>query len=82
MEKVNLEFRIEALKSIAKLAISRKTGARGLRSILESILMDTMFDLPTHDNLEEVIIGAETVENNKPPIMVHGDKNKDIGVQV
>ena len=82
MEKVNLEFRIEALKSIAKLAISRKTGARGLRSILESILMDTMFDLPTHDNLEEVIIGSETVENNKPPIMVHADKNKDIGVQV
>ncbi len=82
MEKVNLEFRIEALKSIAKLAISRKTGARGLRSILESILMDTMFDLPSHDNLEEVIIGSETVENNKPPIMVHADKNKDIGVQV
>ena len=82
MEKVNLEFRIEALKSIAKLAISRKTGARGLRSILESILMDTMFDLPTHDNLEEVIIGSETVENNKPPIMVHADKNKDIGAQV
>ena len=82
MEKVNLEFRIEALKSIAKLAISRKTGARGLRSILESILMDTMFDLPTHDNLEEVIIGSETVENNKPPIMVHADKNKDIGIQV
>ena len=82
MEKVNLEFRIEALKSIAKLAISRKTGARGLRSILESILMDTMFDLPTHDNLEEVIIGSETVENNTPPIMVHADKNKDIGVQV
>ena len=82
MEKVNLEFRLEALKSIAKLAISRKTGARGLRSILESILMDTMFDLPAHDNLEEVIIGAETVQNNKPPIMVHADKNKDIGVQV
>ena len=82
MEKVNLEFRVEALKSIAKLAISRKTGARGLRSILESILMDTMFDLPSHDNLEEVIIGSETVENNKPPIMVHADKNKDIGAQV
>jgi len=41
-----------------------------------------MFDLPTHDNLEEVIIGSETVENNKPPIMVHADKNKDIGAQV
>ena len=82
MEKVELDFRDEALKSIAKLAISRKTGARGLRSILESILMDTMFDLPSHDNLQEVIIGSETVENSKPPIMVHSDKNKDVGAQV
>ena len=82
MEKVDLDFREEALKSIAKLAIARKTGARGLRSILESILMDTMFDLPSHDNLEEVIIGSETVENSKPPIMVHSDKNKDVGAQV
>ena len=82
MEKVELDFREEALKSIAKLAIARKTGARGLRSILESILMDTMFDLPSHDNLEEVIIGSETVENSKPPIMVHSDKNKDVGAQV
>ena len=84
MEKVELDFRKEALNSIAKLAIERKTGARGLRSILESILMDTMFDLPSHDNLEEVIIGSETVENSKPPIMVHSDKNKnkDVGAQV
>ena len=82
MEKVELDFREEALKSIAKLAIARKTGARGLRSILESILMDTMFDLPSHNNLEEVIIGSETVENSKPPIMVHSDKNKDVGAQV
>tara|TARA_B100000989_G_scaffold60587_1_gene41637 strand:- start:903 stop:2168 length:1266 start_codon:yes stop_codon:yes gene_type:complete len=82
MEKVELDFRDEALKSIAKLAIARKTGARGLRSILESILMDTMFDLPSHDNLQEVIIGSETVENSKPPIMVHSDKNKDVGAQV
>ena len=82
MEKVELDFRKDALKSIAKLAIERKTGARGLRSILESILMDTMFDLPSHNNLEEVIIGPETVENSKPPIMVHSDKNKDVGAQV
>ena len=81
MEKVDLEFRKDALKSIAKLAISRKTGARGLRSILETILMDTMFDLPSHENLQEVIINPETVESGKSPIMVHSDKKKDIGVQ-
>ena len=81
MEKVDLEFRKDALKSIAKLAISRKTGARGLRSILETILMDTMFDLPSHDNLQEVIISPETVENGKPPIMVHSDKKNDVGAQ-
>ena len=81
MEKVDLEFRKDALKSIAKLAISRKTGARGLRSILETILMDTMFDLPTHENLQEVIISPETVESGKLPIMVHSDKKKDLGAQ-
>ena len=47
----------------------------------ENILMDTMFDLPTHDNLQEVIISPETVENGKLPIMVHSDKKKDFGVQ-
>ena len=81
MEKVDLEFRKDALKSIAKLAISRKTGARGLRSILETILMDTMFELPSLDNLQEVIISTETVENGKPPIMVHSDKKNDVGAQ-
>ena len=81
MEKVELEFRKDALKSIAKLAISRKTGARGLRSILETILMDTMFDLPSHENLQEVIISPETVESGKLPIMVHSDKKKDLGAQ-
>ena len=81
MEKVDLEFRKDALKSIAKLAISRKTGARGLRSILETILMDTMFDLPSHENLQEVIISPETVESGKLPIMVHSDKKKDLGAQ-
>ena len=81
MEKVDLEFRKDALKSIAKLAISRTTGARGLRSILETILMDTMFDLPSHENLQEVIINPETVESGKSPIMVHSDKKKDVGAQ-
>ena len=59
----------------------QKNWARGLRSILETILMDTMFDLPSLDNLQEVIISPETVENGKLPIMVHSDKEKDVGAQ-
>ena len=81
MEKVNLEFRKEALKSIAKLAIQRKTGARGLRSIIETILMDTMFDLPSMGNIQDVVIGHETVEHGSPPIMVHSEQKKDIEAQ-
>ena len=81
MEKVKLEFRDDALKMIANKAIKRKTGARGLRSILETILMDTMFDLPSIENLEEVIIGAETVEQGTKPIMVHSKPNQEVEAQ-
>ncbi len=81
MEKVKLEFRDDALKMIANKAIKRKTGARGLRSILETILMDTMFDLPSIENLEEVIIGAETVEQGTKPIMVHSKPNQEAEAQ-
>ncbi len=81
MEKVNLEFRKEALKSIAKLAIQRKTGARGLRSILETILMDTMFDLPSMEDIQDIVVGHETVENGSAPIMVHSERKKDIEAQ-
>ncbi len=78
MEKVKLEFRDDALKMIAKKAIKRKTGARGLRSILENILMDTMFDLPSIENLQEVVIGSETVEHGTKPLMVHSKSDQDI----
>ncbi|MEO9899794.1 ATP-dependent Clp protease ATP-binding subunit ClpX [Nisaea sp.] len=79
MENVNLEFREEALKAIADKAIERKTGARGLRSIMEGILLDPMFDLPGMEDVEEIIINGETVENGAAPIMVHGERREDVG---
>ena len=57
-------------------AITKKTGARGLRSILESILLKTMFDLPSQDNVEEVIIDANTVKGQSNPILVHSKNTK------
>ncbi len=76
MEGAELKFTDEALDAIAKKAIARKTGARGLRSIIENMLLDTMFDLPDAENVEEVIVNAETVNDNKPPVFVYADKDK------
>lgn len=77
MEDAKLTFTDDALKEIAKLAIERKTGARGLRSILEGLLLNMMYELPDMENAEEVIIEAETVRNpDVEPKVVHGDKKK------
>ncbi|MEC7029015.1 MAG: AAA family ATPase, partial [Pseudomonadota bacterium] len=75
MENVDLRFTDGALKAIAKKAIERKTGARGLRSILENLLLDTMYELPDIENLEEVVVEETTVENNKDPKFVYADKD-------
>ena len=75
IDSVDLSFREEALKSIAKRAIARKTGARGLRSILEDILMDVMFELPNED-LEKVIIDENSADNGSEPIKVFKTPNK------
>ncbi|MFZ7109191.1 ATP-dependent protease ATP-binding subunit ClpX [Avibacterium avium] len=69
-ENVTLEFTREALVAMAKKALERKTGARGLRSIVEGLLLDTMYDLPSIENLEKVIIDENTVVDNEPPKMV------------
>ena len=74
MENVRLSFNEEALRAIAKKAIKRKTGARGLRSILESILLDTMYDLPGYEGVEEVVINAEVVEGKAKPLLIYTDK--------
>jgi ATP-dependent Clp protease ATP-binding subunit ClpX len=71
MEGVELEIRPAALRAIARKALQRKTGARGLRSILEQALMDTMFELPNLGNVERVVVDEATIEENKPPLLVY-----------
>lgn len=76
MEGVDLEIRPSALKAIAKKALARKTGARGLRSILELALIDTMFDLPNASNVEKVVLDESTIEENKAPLLVYREVAK------
>ena len=75
LDNVDIDFRDEALVEIAKQAMARKTGARGLRSIMENILMDTMFELPNED-LEKVIIDENCVKHSTDPIKVYKSKKK------
>jgi len=76
-ENVKLNFNDDAVIEIAKKAINKKTGARGLRSIIESLLLKTMFKLPTMNDVSEVVINASAVKNNSEPIITH-TKNKKI----
>ncbi|MFN3313882.1 MAG: ATP-dependent Clp protease ATP-binding subunit ClpX [Hyphomonas sp.] len=76
MESIQLTFTPEALTSVARKAILRKTGARGLRSIMEAILLDTMFELPNLRGVEEVVINGEVVEGNAEPLYVHASKTQ------
>jgi ATP-dependent Clp protease ATP-binding subunit ClpX len=76
MEGVDLEIRPSALKAIAKKALARKTGARGLRSILELALIDTMFDLPNASNVEKVVLDESTIDENKAPLLVYREVAK------
>ncbi len=73
LDGVSLEFEAEALREIAKLAIERKTGARGLRSIIEGIMLDVMYDLPSRDDVEKCIVTQETVEKKIMPTLVMDD---------
>ncbi len=76
MEGVELEIRPEALLAIARRALERKTGARGLRSIMEALLQDTMFELPNAQNVSKVVIDEATVRDNKPPLLVYREQPK------
>ncbi|MEW6562920.1 MAG: ATP-dependent Clp protease ATP-binding subunit ClpX [Pseudomonadota bacterium] len=76
MEGVELEFRSEALHAIAKKALARKTGARGLRSIVEHALLDTMFDLPSMENVDKVVLDQSGVEGDLKPILIYADTPK------
>ncbi len=76
IEGVKLTFTPDALSAIAKRAIKRKTGARGLRSIMEDILLDTMFELPGLEGVEEVVVNEEAVNNGAKPLIVHTEAKK------
>ncbi|MCC4293834.1 ATP-dependent Clp protease ATP-binding subunit ClpX [Brevundimonas aurantiaca] len=76
MENVELTFTDDALIAVAKKAITRKTGARGLRSILEGILLETMFELPTFEGVEEVVVNAEVIDGKAQPLLIYSEASK------
>ena len=78
MEEVRLAFSDGALDTIARKAVERKTGARGLRSIMENILLDTMFELPGLDGVEEVVINREVAEDHATPLYIYVDRRDDV----
>jgi ATP-dependent Clp protease ATP-binding subunit ClpX len=78
MEDTRLAFSEDALKAIAEKAIARKTGARGLRSIMETILLDTMFDLPSLENVDEVVVNKEVAEGRASPLYIYSERREDI----
>ena len=81
MEDVQLTFAEESLRTISKKAIDRKTGARGLRSIMEGILLDTMFELPSLRGVEEVVISSEVVEGKARPLRIYSDRHEELGIE-
>ena len=76
MEGVELEIRPAALSAIARKAIKRKTGARGLRSILENVLLDTMFELPGQSNVTKVVIDESAIDGGGKPLLIYGEAQK------
>ena len=76
MDGVELEVRSSALSAISRKALKRKTGARGLRSIMEQALMDTMFDLPTFDGVAKVVVDEHTIEDGTKPLLVYREQAK------
>ncbi|MGV6811109.1 MAG: ATP-dependent Clp protease ATP-binding subunit ClpX [Brevirhabdus sp.] len=77
LEDAELKFTDDALSAIARRAIERKTGARGLRSIMEDILLDTMFDLPGMDEVEEVVVNEEAVTSDAAPLLIYADRKAE-----
>ena len=77
MEGVKLTFAEDALRAVARRAIQRRTGARGLRSIMEGILLDTMFELPQMTGVEEVVINREVIEGRAKPLQIYADRRVD-----
>ncbi|MBV8679393.1 MAG: ATP-dependent Clp protease ATP-binding subunit ClpX [Aquitalea sp.] len=78
MESVELEVRPSALRVIAKQALIRKTGARGLRSIIERVLLDTMYELPSMENVEKVVVDEKVIEKGEKPLFIYRDKGDEV----
>jgi len=77
MEDVVLDFTDDALRAVAMRAIERKTGARGLRSILEEVLLDTMFDLPGMEGVEKVVVNGEAINRESEPLLIYSDRKEE-----
>jgi len=80
MEEVELEFRPDALSAIARKAIKRKTGARGLRTIVESVLLDTMYDLPSMENVSKVVVDESVIERQSAPYVIYQNLPAQVAV--
>jgi len=76
MEDVELEFREDALHAIARKAMSRKTGARGLRSIVESVLLDTMYELPSMENVSKIVVDETTIKGESKPLVIYDSQQE------
>lgn len=81
MENVTIEFRKEALRAVAKKALARKTGARGLRSILEQVLLDTMYDLPSMAGVSKVVIDEGCINGESPPLLIYDNPEKSFATK-
>ena len=79
MEDVKLSFTDEAMRAVARRAIARKTGARGLRSIMEDILLETMFDLPSLEGVEEVVVNGDVVDGKANPLFIYSERRDEVG---
>ena len=75
MDGINIEFKNEALKEMAKLAVSQKTGARGLRTIIENTLMELMYSSPDQKDLDRIIINKDVILNKSEPLLIYSNKN-------
>lgn len=71
MDDIELEFKDDAIKEIAKIALDRKTGARGLRSVIENALLDTMFNLPSMENVEKCVVTKDVILSKKKPVIIY-----------
>src|SRR5699024_3402050 len=80
MENCKVEFREDALYAVAAKAMERKTGARGLRSILESVLLDTMYDLPSMDQVSKVVIDESVVKGEAEPLLIYENQKTNRAV--